>query len=224
MVGLHIDSVNKSYRGQLVLSDIYLSCKPGEIVGLLGRNGSGKSTLLKIIFGSVIAENSYIKIDSKRVTKPFENFNKVRYLPQDSYLPKDVSIYRIIRLFGKNLDEKKMRNDPLISGFLQKTVRQLSGGEKRIIEILLMIYSKSPYILLDEPFNGVAPKNIEVIKSRIREQSKIKGIILTDHDYRNIVDVSTRILLLFDGGIKEINNLDELKHWGYVPEKKSASL
>jgi len=216
MVGLHIDSVNKSYRGQLVLSDIYLSCKPGEIVGLLGRNGSGKSTLLKIIFGSVTAENSYIKIDSKRVTKPFENFNKVRYLPQDSYLPKDVSIHRIIRLFGNNLDEKKMTNDPLISGFLQKTTRQLSGGEKRIVEILLMIYSKSPYILLDEPFNGVAPKNIEDIKSRIREQSKTKGIILTDHDYRDIVDVSTRILLLFDGGIKEISNIDELKHWGYI--------
>ena len=220
MVGIHIDSVNKSYRGQLVLSDIYLSCKPGEIVGLLGRNGSGKSTLMKIIFGSVIAENSYIKIDSKRVTKPFENFNKVKYLPQDSYLPKDVSIYKIIRLFGKNLDEKKMRNDPLNSGFLQKTIRQLSGGEKRIVEILLMIYSKSPYILLDEPFNGVAPKNIKEIKSRIREQSKTKGIILTDHDYRNIVDVSTRILLLFDGGIKEMSNIDELKHWGYVPEKK----
>ena len=220
MVGIHIDSVNKSYRGQLVLSDIYLSCKPGEIVGLLGRNGSGKSTLMKIIFGSVIAENSYIKIDSKRVTKPFENFNKVRYLPQDSYLPKDVSIYKIIRLFGKNLDEKKMRNDPLNSGFLQKTIRQLSGGEKRIVEILLMIYSKSPYILLDEPFNGVAPKNIKEIKSRIREQSKTKGIILTDHDYRNIVDVSTRILLLFDGGIKEMSNIDELKHWGYVPGKE----
>ncbi len=220
MVGIHIDSVNKSYRGQLVLSDIYLSCKPGEIVGLLGRNGSGKSTLMKIIFGSVIAENSYIKIDSKRVTKPFENFNKVKYLPQDSYLPKDVSIYKIIRLFGKNLDEKKMRNDPLNSGFLQKTIRQLSGGEKRIVEILLMIYSKSPYILLDEPFNGVAPKNIKEIKSRIREQSKTKGIILTDHDYRNIVDVSTRILLLFDGGIKEMSNIDELKHWGYVPGKE----
>jgi len=220
MVGLHIDSVNKSYRGQLVLSDIYLSCKPGEIVGLLGRNGSGKSTLLKIIFGSVTAENSYIKIDSKRVTKPFENFNKVRYLPQDNYLPKDVSIYKIIRLFGNRLDEEMMRNDPLISGYLQKTTRHLSGGEKRIVEILLMIYSKSPYILLDEPFNGVAPKNIEEIKSRIREQSKIKGIILTDHDYRDIVDVSTRILLLFDGGIKEIDNIDELQHWGYVPGKE----
>jgi len=220
MVGLHIDSVNKSYRGKLVLSDIYLSCKPGEIVGLLGRNGSGKSTLLKIIFGSVRAENSYIKIDSKRVTKPFENFNKVRYLPQDNYLPKDISLYKIIRLFGNSLNEQMIRNDPLISGILQKTVRQLSGGEKRIIEILLMIYSRSPYILLDEPFNGVAPKNIEEIKSRIRKQSKTKGIILTDHDYRNIVDVSTRILLLFDGGIKKISNMDELKHWGYVPEQK----
>jgi ABC-type multidrug transport system ATPase subunit len=224
MVGLHVDSINKSYRGQMVLSDIYLSCKPGEIVGLLGRNGSGKSTLLKIIFGSVIAEHRFIKIDSKRVTKPFENFNNVKYLPQESYLPKDVSIDRIIRLYGDNLDVIQMRNDPLISGLLQKTPRQLSGGEKRIVEILLMVYSNSRYILLDEPFNGVAPKYIEDIKHRIREQSKTKGIILTDHDYRHIVDVSNRIILLYDGGTKEIGNLDELKHWGYVPGKKSASL
>ncbi len=218
MVGLHVDSVNKSYAGKIVLSDIYLSCKPGEIVGLLGRNGSGKSTLMKIIFGSVIAENRFIKIDSKRVSKPFENFNKVRYLPQDSYLPKDVSIDKIIRLFGDYLDVSMVRDDPFIFKFLQKTSRQLSGGEKRIIEILLIVYSNSRYILLDEPFNGVAPKNIEVIKSRIREQSKTKGIILTDHDYRNIVDISDRILLLYDGGTKEVKSMDELKYWGYVPE------
>lgn len=219
MVGLHVDSVNKSYRGNIVLSDIYLSCKPGEIVGILGRNGSGKSTLMKIIFGSVIAENRFIKIDSERVSKPFENFNKVRYLPQDSYLPKDVTIDRIIKLFGDNLDANKARNDLFFSNNLQKTSRQLSGGEKRIIEILLMLYSNSRYILLDEPFKGVAPKNIEDIKTRIREQSQTKGIILTDHDYRNIVDVSDRIILLFDGGTKEVTSFDELKYWGYVPEK-----
>ena len=121
MVGLHVDSVNKSYGGKIVLSDIYLSCKPGEIVGLLGRNGSGKSTLMKIIFGSVIAENRFIKIDSERVSKPFENFNKVRYLPQDSYLPKDISIDKVVRLFGDNLDVTKVRNDPFISEFLHKT-------------------------------------------------------------------------------------------------------
>jgi len=218
MVGLHVDSVNKSYGGKIVLSDIYLSCKPGEIVGLLGRNGSGKSTLMKIIFGSVIAENRFIKIDSQRVSKPFENFNKVRYLPQDSYLPKDVPIDKIIRLFGDYLDATKVKDDPFISKFLQKTSRQLSGGEKRIIEILLMVYSNSRYILLDEPFNGVAPKNIVDIKSRIREQSQTKGIILTDHDYRNIVDISDRILLLFDGGTKEVKSMEEIKYWGYVPE------
>lgn len=81
-----------------------------------------------------------------------------------------------------------------------------------------MVYSNSRYILLDEPFNGVAPKNIEDIKSRIREQSKMKGIILTDHDYRNIIDVSDRIIFLYDGGTKEVKSLDELKYWGYVPE------
>lgn len=216
MVGLHVDSVIKSFRNNNVLTDIYLSCKPGDIVGLLGRNGSGKSTLLKIIFGSLTADNKYIKVDSKVVSKLFENFNQIKYLPQDNFLPKDISIEKILSLYSDEIDATKLKNDPFTSRFLKKKVRQLSGGEKRIIEILLIVYSKARYLLLDEPFNGVAPINIEDIKRKIREQSKTKGIILTDHDYRNIIDVSNRIILLSDGGLKEIKGHKELEYWGYI--------
>ena len=220
MVGLHVDSVIKSFRNNNVLTDIYLSCKPGDIVGLLGRNGSGKSTLLKIIFGSLTADNKYIKVDSKVVSKLFENFNQIKYLPQDNFLPKDISIKKILSLYSDEIDATKLKNDPFTSRFLKKKVRQLSGGEKRIIEILLIVYSNARYLLLDEPFNGVAPINIEDIKRKIREQSKTKGIILTDHDYRNIIDVSNRIILLSDGGIKEIKDHKELEYWGYISEIK----
>ena len=218
MDGLHVDSVMKSFRNKKVLTDIYLSCQPGDIIGLLGRNGSGKSTLLKIIFGSLMADNKYIKIDSKVVSKPYENSNQVKYLPQDSYLPKDLTIEKIISLYDTEIGTSKLRNDPYINRFLKKRVRHLSGGEKRIIEILLIVYSSARYLLLDEPFNGVAPIYIDDIKSRIRGQSNTKGIILTDHDYRNIIDVSNRIILLSDGGIKEIKDLKELEYWGYVRE------
>jgi ABC-type lipopolysaccharide export system ATPase subunit len=71
--------------------------------------------------------------------------------------------------------------------------------------------------LIDEPFNGIAPIYKEVIKEMIREQSKNKGFIITDHDYRNILDLSTRIVLIHDGGTKEIKNKEELEFWGYIP-------
>ena len=96
-------------------------------------------------------------------------------------------------------------------------MKDLSGGEKRIIEIFMTIYSDARYVLLDEPFNGVAPRYIEDIKAAIREQSQHKGFILTDHDYLNIVDISTRIILLHDGGTKKVEDLKDLEKWGYIP-------
>lgn len=101
---------------------------------------------------------------------------------------------------------------------LDKKSKQLSGGEKRLLEILLIVYANSIYTLIDEPFNGVAPIYKEEIKKLIKEQSCNKGFIITDHDYRNIFDVATRIVIMYDGGIKEIKSKDELKYWGYIPE------
>jgi ABC-type lipopolysaccharide export system ATPase subunit len=74
--------------------------------------------------------------------------------------------------------------------------------------------------LLDEPFNGVSPLMIESIKELIVKMSKHKGIILTDHDYRNVLDVANRYCLIFDGGIKEIQDKQELVKWGYISESK----
>lgn len=81
----------------------------------------------------------------------------------------------------------------------------------------LILYSKTQYIILDEPFNGVAPIYRDDIKSLIREASRSKGILLTDHDYRNVIDVSDRLLLLYDGGIKNIKDKHELVYYGYIP-------
>ena len=80
------------------------------------------------------------------------------------------------------------------------------------------MYSNAKYILIDEPFNGIAPIYKEEIKRVIKEQSKSKGFIITDHDYRNVIDIATRVILIHDGGTKEIKNKDELIFWGYIPE------
>ena len=215
---MHVDSVIKSFGTRQVLTDVFLSCSQGEILGLLGRNGAGKSTLLKIIFGSLFADRKFVKIGDKIINGVFDNRNLVKYLPQNHFLPNHIKVITIIALFCDKENASQIKDNDLIKPMLDKKTYQLSGGEKRLLEILLIIHSNARYILIDEPFNGIAPIYKEDIKNLIREHSKNKGFIITDHDYRNILDVATRIVLIHDGGTKQIKNEDELKHWGYIPE------
>lgn len=218
MSKLHVDSVIKSFNTKQVLTDIYITCNKGEIVGLLGRNGTGKSTLLKIIFGSLQADRKFVKIGDKLINGLFDNRKLINYLPQDNFLPSHVKVKGIIDLFCDQEHAIMIKKHDLISPFLYKKSKQLSGGEKRLLEIFLIVFSDSNYTLIDEPFNGVAPVYKEEIKNMIKEQSKHKGFIITDHDYRNILDIATRTVVIHDGGTKEIKNKNELKYWGYIPE------
>ncbi|SNR37801.1 ATP-binding cassette domain-containing protein [Lutibacter flavus] len=213
---MHVDSVLKSYDNRQILSDVFMSCTKGEIIGLLGRNGIGKSTLLKIIFGSVRADNKFVKIDNKYIKGLYDNRNLLNYLPQNNFLPNHVKIKTIIKLFCDKKNASIIINNHLIKPLLDKKIKQLSGGEKRIIEIFLIVLSNAKYILIDEPFNGVAPVHKEEIKKLIIEQSENKGFIITDHDYRNILDIATRTVLIYDGGTKEIKNNEELIQYGYL--------
>ncbi|MDX2444836.1 MAG: ATP-binding cassette domain-containing protein [Bacteroidales bacterium] len=215
---LHVDSVIKAFGTKQVLTDVFISCRHGEIVGLLGRNGTGKSTLLKIIFGSLSADRKFVKIGDRFINSLFDNRNLLNYLPQDNFLPNHIKISSAIDLFCNSKRAVQIKNHDLISPLLNKKTKQLSGGEIRLIEIFLIVFSESIYTLIDEPFNGVAPVYKEEIKNIIKEQSKIKGFIISDHDYRNILDVATRTIVIHDGGTKEINDKNELKDWGYIPE------
>ena len=218
MSKMHVDSVIKTFGTKQVLTDVFITLSQGEILGMLGRNGTGKSTLLKIIFGSLPADRKFVKIGDKLINGLFDNRNLISYLPQDSFLPNHIKVTRIISLFCDKENAELIKNRELIKPMLDKKSKQLSGGEKRLLEIFLIVYSDSKYILIDEPFNGVAPVYKEVIKNIIKEQLKHKGFIITDHDYRNIFDIATRTVLIHDGGTKEIKDKDELKFWGYISE------
>ncbi len=214
---MQVESVMKSFGTKHVLTDVFLSCRPGEIIGLLGKNGTGKSTLLKIIFGSLSADQKFIKIGHKIIRGLLNNRNLVNYLPQNHFLPNHIKVSTIIYLFCDKRNASLIKANDLIKPMLNKKSKQLSGGEKRILEILLVLHSNVRYILIDEPFNGIDPIYKEDIKNLIKEQSINKGFIITDHDYRNILDIATRIILMHDGGTKVILKNDELKIWGYIP-------
>jgi ABC-type multidrug transport system ATPase subunit len=216
MNGLHVDSVTKSFGLNRILTDVFISCQKGEVIGLLGRNGSGKSTLLKIIFGSLKADHKFVRVNGKQLSNLYSNIDIIQYLPQDSFLPKHIKIIDIVKAFCENQQAEAMRKLDLVKPHLHKKSGELSGGEQRILEILLMIYSEAEYLLFDEPFNGLGPLHIEIIKDLIKAHSGRKGFIVTDHDYRNVLDISSKIILMYDGGTKIINDKSDLVHWGYL--------
>ena len=196
MSELHIDSVTKSYSGKVVLSDVYLNCKPGEVKGLIGRNGSGKSTLLKIIFGTEKPDFKFIRADNKIIKNVTDRSYLINYLPQENFLPNNTSIKTLISLFLDKKSRKIVLENEYVRPLLRKKNQHLSGGEKRIIEILLIIHSQAKYILLDEPFNGLSPIMRDYIIDYINKNKTSKGFIITDHDYTNIIFVLTSAKLV----------------------------
>lgn len=212
---LKVDSVELSYNGQKILQGIYLDCKPNEIVGLLGRNGCGKSSLLKIIFGTLEPTCKHISINNLVISKGYLD-HKIAYLPQHHYLPSS----RVISKLAKTLVDPGLWDEfqeyPIYQKHHQKKPDHLSGGELRQIETLLILYSKAEYILLDEPFIHLSPIQAEEFKEIVRLRSRHKGILITDHQYNSILEISNRIVLLSNGYTNAINNAEDLIAFGYL--------
>jgi len=220
---LEVDSIIKTFGFNHLLSDVYLKCRTNEVIGVLGRNGAGKSTLLKIIFGATDANNKSIRIDNKVFEKPFKEGNLVAYLPQNQFLPKNQSITQIIKIyFSDRIIRKRILSHHRIKPHLTKMVSELSGGERRYFEVLLILYLPVPFALLDEPFSALDPLYKAEIKDLINTHRKEKGIILTDHDYVNLMEVSDHILLIDQGVCRHIIEKNQLVEYNYLPPDKST--
>lgn len=217
---LEADSIRKEFGTNQVLTDISIKCQPGDIIGLLGRNGSGKSTLLKILFGTLYTDYKFIRINDEILDQPFKAKNTIAYLSQDNFLPKNITVKKVIEIYSDGIPSTGFLDDEVLTKVTGTKIGNLSGGESRYLEVKLLLYLDANYVLLDEPFNGISPLHIELIKKMILDKSSKKGIILTDHDYRNVLDVANKYYLLFDGGLKTIKTKQDLVNWGYVPDNK----
>lgn len=215
---LEADSIQKYYNHKLVVSDVYLKCETGDIIGLLGRNGSGKSTLLKIIFGIVSADYKFVRIDGQLKRTTSELLNEISYLPQDNFIPKQFSVKKVIKLSIPENKRDAFCNDTLIRSISDKKIFHLSGGELRYLEIKLVLFNASRFALLDEPYNGLAPIMIEKVNQLIKVNAKNKGIIITDHNYQNVIAVATKLILITAGKTHHLKDKTELIEKGYLKE------
>jgi ABC-type multidrug transport system ATPase subunit len=212
---LEFDSLELSYERRSILSSIYIKCEVGEAVGVLGRNGSGKSSMMKIVFGSLKGSHQSIRIDGESLPPGHLQKKLIGYLPQDNLLPSFISIRKAFRLFG--IDEQEIITDfPEVGDFLQFTSKQLSGGYLRIVEALLILKSKAPFCILDEPFSGLMPVHIERMKQIIANEKSKKGIIITDHMYRHVLDITDRLYVLANGKTYSVNGEADLVARGYL--------
>ncbi|KAF2332708.1 ATP-binding cassette domain-containing protein [Flavobacterium nitrogenifigens] len=213
---LEISGIQKSFNDKLLLSDIYLKLETGQIIGLFGRNGSGKSTLLKIIFGIVPALDKSIFINGISKNNSSVLLNEIRYLHQNQFIPNHFSVFQTIRL---SVDKQKIFvfcEDDFLKPLLNQKIKDLSFGELRYLQVKLMFFNQSKFVLLDEPFSGLSPKMIEIIMLLIKENSEEKGIILTDHNYKSVIGIATDLRMLKEGKLRVINKKAELVSEGYL--------
>ncbi|MES2267172.1 MAG: ATP-binding cassette domain-containing protein [Bacteroidota bacterium] len=215
---LKVDSVQLAFNERKILQDVYLECQQGQVIGLLGRNGCGKSSLLRIIFGTLDAAFKYVSIDGEFIRKGYHQ-NRIAYLPQHGYLPDKIKIAKLAKTLVDEAFWDTFTKLDIYKQHAHKTTSQLSGGELRQLEMLMIIHSKADFILLDEPFTHISPVQADEFKPVIRACAQRKGIIITDHQYYNILEVADKVILLKDGATKHIRHNDELVTYGYLSGK-----
>lgn len=215
---LEVDSLNKSFGEKKILTDVYLKCKIGDIIGIFGRNGSGKSTLMKIIYGTLNAENKFIRLNNKVTSQAYKMENGISYLPQDNFIPNNFSVKKVISLTITQNRRDEFYEDKIINKIITSKIASLSGGELKYLQIKLTLFSEAKFCLLDEPYSGVSPIIVELINNQIIEQSKNKGIIITDHNYSYLLEIATKIYLLKEGVGKFLTNKEDLIKFGYLKD------
>jgi len=215
---LEIDSVLFGFGSRKLLSDVYLKCETGKIIGLIGRNGTGKTSLFNIIYGTLTPNHKSIRLNEQSIRIPYKESGLIKYLPQYNFIPKQLTLKRIFSDFNLDfslfeklfIDFKTKYNSP---------INELSGGQRRLVEVYIIIKSTSKFILLDEPFSHLTPLLIETIKELIEEEKKNKGFLITDHLYNHIVDINNDLYLLADRKTHLIKNMKEIAFLGYIKEE-----
>lgn len=212
--GLRVENLRKSYRKRVVIRDVSLSLKQGEVVALLGPNGSGKTTTFYAIAGLIYPEGGHIHIDGRDVTSlPMYRRAKlgIGYLPQEMSIFRGLSvednIMAILDISESDRHKRRERLEELLSDFSIEHLRRapalaLSGGERRRVEIARCLAANPRYLLLDEPFAGVDPISVGDIRHLVADLKKRGiGVLITDHNVRETLEIVDRAYILHDGKV-----------------------
>ncbi len=214
MAVLETVGVRKTYKSRTVVSDVDLSVAQGEVVGLLGPNGAGKTTTFYIIVGLTQPDSGSVRLADNDITDLpmyLRARNGISYLPQEPSvfrkLTVEANIMAILETLPLSRKERRDRLESLIDEFGIGHVRKsladtLSGGERRRVEIARSLVISPKFILLDEPFSGIDPITVLEIQKIIQHlKSKRIGVLITDHNVRETLQVTDRAYIINQGVI-----------------------
>lgn len=215
---LEVYAVRKSFGSKKVLESVAFSLAKGQILGVYGSNGSGKSTLLKILFGTLKADALDLRINRLPVSqKNIIPQQHIGYLPQDNFLPKHLKVRDIIPMFYDDGDQQDLVfRAPFVEKIATRKAGMLSMGERRYLELLLVSHLPHPFLLLDEPFSMIEPLYKEVIGEFLLSLKAKKGILITDHYYKDVLNIADRNLVLTQGVSYPAKTQEDLKKLGYL--------
>ena len=209
---LNADGITKAYQGRRVVDQVTLEVRDGEVVGLLGPNGAGKTTLFHIVVGLVRADDGKVTLNGTDLTTaPIYQRARagISYLPQESSVFRGLTVRQnlmaILETQGLGRDEEEERSRRLLQMFrlfhlAGQKAYTLSGGERRRVEIARALILSPYFVLLDEPFTGVDPIALGEIKAVIKRLTKVGiGVLITDHNVRETLEICTRAYILSQG-------------------------
>ena len=220
---LNVTNISKSIKGKKIVSKVSFEINKSDIFGLLGPNGAGKTSTFYIIAGLMNPDDGKITLSNKDISKlPMHKRSKlgIKYLPQEPSIFQNLTVYE--NLLG--LAELSFKNKKDITDFVSNSIeefglsditqlkgRQLSGGQRRKVEIARTLAAKPKIILLDEPFAGIDPIAIEDIKKVLKKLSgKGIGILITDHNVRETLEICNEAAIISNGEIISKGSKEEL--------------
>ena len=220
---LKINNISKAFKDKKIVSGISFEVNAGDIYGLLGPNGAGKTTTFYIIAGLLSSDRGQIILSGEDISSiPMHQRSKrgIKYLPQEPSIFQNLSVYE--NLYG--LAELSFDNKRDIEIFIDNSMeefnlskisdlkgRQLSGGQRRKVELARTLAAEPKVILLDEPFAGIDPIAIEDIKNvLIKLLKRDIGILITDHNVRETLEICNKAAIISDGKVIAEGNKESL--------------
>jgi len=216
-------NISKKYNERIVVNNVSLEIKKGEIVGLLGPNGAGKTTTFYILVGLINSMDGVVLLNNEDISN-FPMYMRARkglsYLAQEPSVFRKLSvednIYSVLEYSNSTKHENRLLTEKLLTDFGLQNIRKtrgdlLSGGERRRVEIARALAVSPDFILLDEPFAGVDPIAIQELQHMIYKlKERNIGVLITDHNVRETLSITDRSYLLYDGKILKTGKSEEL--------------
>ncbi|MBN2070632.1 MAG: LPS export ABC transporter ATP-binding protein [Candidatus Krumholzibacteriota bacterium] len=221
--GLGCRGLVKAYGKRCVVNDVSINVKRGEIVGLLGPNGAGKTTTFYMITGMIRPDKGQVILDRDEITSlpMYKRARKgIGYLPQEASIFRKLTVEDNLKAILETLPLSKKEQDERLESlltdlnveYLRKSYGyQLSGGERRRVEVTRSLVTEPSFMLLDEPFAGIDPiavADLQSIVTKLREKGL--GVLITDHNVRETLSITDRAYIMYEGSIKRSGTADDL--------------